>query len=164
MRLDASSLPDEAPAAPGRQALGVRQLLVYEFGPGASFQGALVGALERLESGGTLKVVDALFVRRDGESGEVAAIETTADIGRMLSFRLDERERRRSTERALRSDTVRALADRLEPGSALAAVLVEHVWAGALADAVARTGGTALRDELVDAASLAECMAAPARG
>lgn len=29
----------------------MHQLLIYRFGPGAAFQGQLVGALERLESG-----------------------------------------------------------------------------------------------------------------
>jgi hypothetical protein len=143
---------------------GMRQLLVYGFAPGASFQGQLVGALERLESGGTLRVVDALFVVSDAETGEIAAIDlqqrsASAALGRMLSFRLDERERRKATERALAAGAVRDLAATLEPGAAVAAVLVEHVWAGALADAVARTGGAALLDRMVDAEALADVRA-----
>jgi DNA-binding NarL/FixJ family response regulator len=35
-----------------------------------------------------------------------------------------------------------ALADSLEPGTALALLLVEHYWAGPLFDAIAETGGT----------------------
>ena len=42
-----------------------RQLLVYTFGPGAGFEGQLVGALERIESGGAIRVLDALFVTRE---------------------------------------------------------------------------------------------------
>jgi hypothetical protein len=142
----------------------VRQLLVYGFAPGASFEGGLVGALERLESGGTLRVVDALFVSSDAETGEVAAIDlqgrsASAALGRMLSFRLDERARRKATDRALAADAVRDLAATLERGAAIAAVLVEHVWAGALEDAVARTGGTGLLDRMVDAEALADVRA-----
>jgi hypothetical protein len=37
--------------------------------------------------------------------------------------------------------------------------LVEHVWSGALDDAVARTGGTALPIDFVDATALAELAA-----
>jgi len=51
------------------------QLLVYGFGPGADFEGRLVGALERIESGGTVRIVDALFVANDPETGELVAVD-----------------------------------------------------------------------------------------
>ena len=44
----------------------------------------------------------------------------------------------------------------LEPGTALAAVLVEHVWARALEDAVSRIGGTPLAGDFVEAGALPE--------
>jgi hypothetical protein len=47
----------------------------------------------------------------------------------------------------------------LEPGAAMAAVLVEHVWARAVEDAVSRTGGTPLASEFVDATALGELAA-----
>jgi hypothetical protein len=141
----------------------MRQLLVYGFGPDARFEGQLVGALERIESGGALRVVDALFVRRDPDSGELSAFDVrgrsaTAAVGRLLEFRFDDASRRRSTERALQDDTARAVADRLEPGRAVLAVLVEHVWAGVLGEAVERIGGSSARDELVDAEALADVL------
>ena len=142
----------------------MRQLLVYDFGADASFQGALVGALERLQSGGTLKVLDVMFVQRDAQTGELAALASDADVGGMLDFRLDERQRAKATEKAMHDETVRSLAARLEPGSAVAAVLVDHVWASALADAVERTGGTLRRDEIVGASALSECLAPATAG
>jgi hypothetical protein len=54
------------------------QLLVYGFEPGAAFQGRLVGAIERIEIGGTLRVLDVLFVMRDADTGELTAIERRA--------------------------------------------------------------------------------------
>ena len=51
------------------------QLLVYRFDADARFEGRLVGALERIESGGTLRIIEALFVARDAESGELAAVD-----------------------------------------------------------------------------------------
>ena len=33
------------------------QLLVYSFGPDASFEGQLVGALERIEVGGAMRIL-----------------------------------------------------------------------------------------------------------
>ena len=46
----------------------------------------------------------------------------------------------------------------------MAAVLVEHVWATALEDAVARTGGTPVASEFVDATALTEHLAEDAAG
>jgi hypothetical protein len=135
------------------------QLLVYGFGPDAEFEGHLVGALERLESGGALRVLDALFLRRDGDTGELSAIALTGDsaglAGPLLDFRLDDRARRRATEGAL-TDGVRELGDALEPGTGIGAVVVEHAWLGVLEDAVARTGGRRLDSRFVDATKLAQ--------
>ncbi len=135
------------------------QLLVYGFGPGAEFEGRLVGALERIESGAALRVREALFVGADPETGELVAVHRHGDAGviGLLGFRLDERERRRSTERALNSptgDLVRRIGATLQPGCSLAAILVEHAWATALEDAVTRSGGAGLHDARVEATTL----------
>lgn len=140
------------------------QLLVYGFSPGAELEGRLVGALERIETGGALRIRDALFVGPDPETGELAAVDLHSNgaggiVAPLLGFRLDPHERRRITERALRSpagETLRTLGAALPPGCALAAVLVEHVWAAALEDAVSRSGGTGLHDAHGDAGTLAE--------
>jgi hypothetical protein len=133
------------------------QLLMYGFGPDADFEGRLLGALERLESGGTLRVLDTLFLHIDAETGELSAVSLHGGdrlVAPLLEFRLDPAARRRATRKALRGGAVDKLAGTLQPGSAIAAVLVEHVWAGALEDAVSRTGGTPLASELVDATAL----------
>ncbi len=139
------------------------QLLVYRFGADAGFEGHLVGALERIEAGGALKVLDVLFVGRE-VSGDVVAIDLHGSraggmVAPLLSFRLDAEERRRSTRRASNgphAELIEALGAGLEPGDALAVVLIGHAWAHALEDAVRRTGGTALVNSLVDGASLTE--------
>jgi hypothetical protein len=51
---------------------------------------------------------------------------------------------------------LRDLGKSLEPGSALAVLLVEHVWTRVLEDAVARVGGRALASEFVGAAKLSD--------
>ena len=138
------------------------QLLAYEFGPDAVFQGQLAGALQRLESGGALKILDLVFVQRDAESGELTAIELPGDgagvTGELLNFRLEVRSRPQTTKRALagaRGPELLALGERLAPGASLAAVFVEHLWAVALADAVQRVGGTPVFDEIVEDTDLA---------
>jgi hypothetical protein len=153
--------------ADNRQRLPV-QLLMYRFGHEARFEGGLVGALERMEAGGALRILEALFVSSSAETGELIAIDLRGRGGGggitapLLDFRLDERARRRATERALAGstglppETLRALGATLEPGATVVAVLVEHVWARALEDAVSRLGGSALATEFVDAGSLAD--------
>ena len=144
------------------------QLLAYRFDPGAEFQGQLVGALERIESGGTLRIREVLFVARDPEAGELLAVAARGRqqgslVAPLLGFRLDPAERRRATERALRAydrgsepNPLRLLAETLAPGAAVAAVLVEHMWAHAIDDAVGRTGGAALLSTFVAGTELAE--------
>lgn len=141
-----------------------RQLLLYRFDGGAAFEGQLLGALERLEAGGALRVVETLFVGRDSATGELAALDLRhagagGIVSPLVSFRLDAAERGQATERALAGDAgdlIRALADALEPGEAVAAVLVAHPWAATLDHAVARMGGAPLASGFVDAAALVE--------
>jgi hypothetical protein len=153
--------------------MAAAQLLVYAFGPDAGFEGQLLGALERLESGGALRILDTLFLHSDAETGELSAVGVRGDgagriVAPLLGFRLDPAERRKATARALRDGTVgmsgaavEQLGSALKPGAAIAAVLVEHVWAEALQDAVSRTGGTALAGEFVDATALTPELLAP---
>jgi len=142
------------------------QLMVFGFGADSSFEGQLVGALERMEAGGALRILDTLFVGREAETGELVAIGQPGRgsreyVAAMLGARLDAAERQRATARALDTATtgvtveaIRELEGTLRPGEAVAAVLVEHVWARAMQDALMRTGGTLLGGEFVDATEL----------
>jgi len=144
------------------------QLLVYGFGPDADFEGRLVGALERIESGGAVRILDALFVANDPETCELVAVDLKGEgaggvVAPLLRFRLEPAERQRATERTLSRDrsgvaaeTLRELRKMLEPGAALVALLLEHEWARALEEAAARTGGTQLTNEYVDTKERAE--------
>ncbi len=139
-----------------------RQLLVFRFGADATFEGQLVGALERLESGGALRVLEVLFVAAGEATGDPVAINLqggTGLTGKLLDFRLDPAARSRAADRALGGDEAEVLRDlgtALEPGTALAAVLVEHLWARTLDDAVSRVGGRPLTSEFVEAGALSE--------
>ena len=144
-----------------------RQLLVFGFDADAAFEGQLVGALERVESGDAVRILEVLFVAADEATGEHVAINLKGGTGgltaKLLDFRLDPAARRKATERALgedagggMADVLRDLETALEPGAAMAAVLVEHVWARALEDAVSRVSGRTLATEFVEAATLSE--------
>jgi hypothetical protein len=150
---------DDAPARAredDRPMSAHTQLLAYRFPPEARFEGQLVGALERVESGGALRVLDVLLVRRDADSGDLEAVEVRSTgagglVAPLIDFRLDPSRRQRATDRALRADggeRVHALGSRLHAGEAMALVLVEHVWAEALEKAVAQIGGTRVPSDL----------------
>jgi hypothetical protein len=135
-----------------------RQLLVFAFDAAQPrFEGHLLGALERAESGGAISVCEVLFAGRDAE-GTLSVLRRAGGasglVGALTDFRLDATARDARTAKALGADgdgsAVRELADGLGPGEAVAAVLVEHRWAATLDDAVARTGGRRLADELLD--------------
>lgn len=156
------------------------QLLVYAFAPGFEFEGRLVGALERIEAAGTVRILDLLFVRRGAEADDLEAIGLKGSgagglVAPLLGFRLDLAERQKATRRALSGhrpgavapDALGAIADALEPGGALGAVLLEQrveketpeapaTWSEALEDAVARMGGRRIASDSVEAASLAQ--------
>ena len=69
------------------------QLLLYRFGREAEFEGRLVGALERIESGGALRILEALFVRSNAETGELDAVAVRGDgAGRIVAPLLDFRD------------------------------------------------------------------------
>jgi hypothetical protein len=139
------------------------QLLVYRFDDAAGLEGQFVGALERLEAGGALRVLDVLVVASEPVTGEVIATRPRDGsmwglAGSLVAFRLDEAARTRATRRALARDgeITRALGATLRRGEALAAVLIAHTWAGTLEDAVRRTGGTGLENAMVGRRALTE--------
>jgi hypothetical protein len=146
-----------------------RQLLAYTFPPGSGFEGQLLGMLERIESGGAMRILDALFVSRD-DSGELVAASlspagSAGMIGELLSFRLEQSARAQATQRALEGQTgalVRSLAEKLEPGGAVAGLLVEHSWALMLSESTTRLGGTQLLSQFVDAGELSDAWPQPA--
>ena len=144
---------------------GAAHLRVYRFAPGAAFEGAVVGALERIELERDAGLLDALFVTRDPASGETQAIDLAtgqADgtAAGLLDFRLDPGGRGAVTQRTLRPHAggappavVEAIAGALEPGGALLAVLVAGGALAAFEDAVARSGGRMVADEQAAAAT-----------
>ena len=139
-----------------------RQLLVYEFPAGSPYEGQLVGALERIESGGTLRIRDAVFAGRDaaGETIAVAMSGGTAGlVSRLITFRLEARERAKTTREAMEGPSgplITTLTEGLEPGAAILAVLIEHAWQDVLAAAIERAQGTAVSNGLTEHQRIAD--------
>jgi hypothetical protein len=127
------------------------RLRVYAFGPDAEFGGLLVGALERID--GT-DLLDALFVLRDAESGELQAIDRATGLGdgsiaEMLDFRLDPARRPAATKKAMAAgaEAIETIAAALAEGGAVLAVVVAGDSPPELEEAVARSGGTLIGEE-----------------
>jgi hypothetical protein len=144
------------------------RLSVYRFEPGAMFEGGLIAAAERMQLLGDTKLVDALFVARDPDSGALQAIDldsagAEASFASLLDFRLDASRREAMTERTLADHPggvptalIESIATTLGPGAAVLAVLYTGPRAAVLEEAVARSGGRAVVDEPSDARALAD--------
>jgi hypothetical protein len=143
-------------------------LRVYRFDPGSVFEGGLVGAVERIKLGSDTKLLDALFVTHDPESGGLAAVDLASGgaggtFASMLDFRLDAGRRQAVTERTLAEHRggvprplIEAIAATLEAGAAIVAVLHTGGVPTVLDEAVARSDGRLIADDPVEAQALAQ--------
>lgn len=114
-------------------AIGPVSFVAAGFGPEAAFEGRIVAELERFERTGALKVLDVLFVRRLPDTGE---LETRPGIPGRPTL--------------VSEADVEEVASALEPGQAAGLLLIEHVWARELEEAVIATGGAILQQGLLD--------------
>jgi hypothetical protein len=147
---------------------GLARLRAYRFQPGTVFEGGLVGAIERMQLGGDARLLDALFVTRDADSGALYAIDLAtggagSTFAALLDFRLDPGRRRALTERTLVEHSrgvprplIEAIAATLEAGAAIFAVLHTGGTPTVLDDAVERSHGRLIADDSVGAQALAD--------
>jgi DNA-binding NarL/FixJ family response regulator len=127
---------------------GPLQVIAVAFGPGADFQGRVLAEVDRLQGRGVLRLLDVLFVAKD-EDGTISqlVIGDDEDFGALLAsvVPLDAAGQMESSggDRSAGFDPgdAWALAQSLQPGTALAFLLVEHGWAEALFEAITETGG-----------------------
>ena len=169
-----------ASTADDRGEMASRQLLAYTFGSDSRFEGQLVGALERIESGGAMRVLDALFVAREPDSGELSAFSLAARggsgavgaVSELLDFRLNAGGRAGSTRRALEGpagETVRSIGEGLRArGGVRRGAGRAHLGGGAgrrgLADRWDRGRGGVRRRRWVGGGRRAVGRARPGRG
>ncbi|MEV1022092.1 DUF1269 domain-containing protein [Streptomyces sp. NPDC050264] len=159
--------------------IGPVQLLVVEFGPDAKLEGRIVEELGILEANGQIRVLDMLFVRKEF-SGELFTLDFQAEgmgetVGALLGVSGD---RLRAAEEkypslaegnafGLSLVEIRDMADSMDPGSAAAFVLLEHVWAKYLRAAIRDVGGVPVAEGFLTLEALepvaAELLAAAER-
>jgi hypothetical protein len=128
--------------------IGPVQLMSIGFEPGANFEGRIVDELARLESDRTIRVLDLLFVARDRDSDDLVVLEHQeqsmgAVVGGLLGVEFEGEEEQEHSF-GFSPAEIEQMGAGLEPGGSAAVVLIEHVWARDLKQAVRDAGGRML--------------------
>jgi hypothetical protein len=112
--------------------IGPVQYIAVGFPEDASYQGRILSEIESIEASGALRVLDVLFVRKDPSSGELQTMDIQSEKLRAIAGTVTLGVSRREIE---------GVGDELTPGQGAGMLLVEHVWARDLAEAIDLTGG-----------------------
>ena len=132
------------------------QMIALTFRLDVDAESRLLAEVDRIEGRGVLRVLDMVFLAK-GQDGTVEGLEVGdgEDFGSLLAgispFGTGNGSRLTADGGVAGSGvaTVQALADSLEPGTAVALLLVEHVWAAPLVDAVSAAGGALISDDFL---------------
>ena len=117
-------------------ALGPVEYIVVAF-PGNKFKGEILPALVDLVSGGLIRIIDLVFVRKDVD-GSVTVFELEDLPGdEAAPFGALELE----VSDLLNEEDVLLEAEALEPDSSAALLVWESLWARSFSDAVRDAGG-----------------------
>ncbi len=155
--------------------IGPVQMLVLGFAE-PNFTGQIAAELDRLRSLDFIRIVDAMVVNKDddGDTTSVQVSDLSADeatqmgtiIGALIGFGYGGEDG--ALEGALAGEEAMVdghlisdeeawyVADMIPNGSAAAIILIEHLWAIPLRDAIVSAGGIALADGWIHASDLIE--------
>jgi uncharacterized membrane protein len=156
-------------------SFGPVQMIVLAFDT-PNFRGEIIDELTRLREHDVIRLVDALAVQRETDGNLVAlqwsdlSVEEAEGLGATigallgLGFAGDEGMEAGAIAGAeagadghlIDEAELWDVADSIPPGSAAAIVLIEHVWAIPLRDAVARAGGAPVDDAWIHPLDLVE--------
>jgi len=122
------------------------QLIGLTFRLDRDAESRLLAEVDRIEGRGVLRVLDLVFVAR-GQDGTVEGLEVgdNEDFGSLLASVAP----LGGADGPAGVAAVQDVADSLEPGSAVAFLLVEHLWAGPLVDAATAAGGALVSDDFL---------------
>jgi hypothetical protein len=135
--------------------LGPVELLFVEF-PGNQFTGEIIPALSKLIDGGTIRVLDLVFVAKDADGNAVGIEleELPSESKDAFSTLVEE------LESLISEEDVEDLAEALEPNSSAAIMLFEHTWTIPFRDAITDSGGRLVARLPITEEALAEIAAA----
>jgi DNA-binding NarL/FixJ family response regulator len=133
------------------------QVIALSFSRDAGSEDRILAEVNRLRGRGVLRLLDMLFVAKSQDGTvERLTIGDDEDFGSLLAAVVpvangDHPAALADGPAAFDRADAWALADALEPGSALAFLLVEHYWAAPLFDAIAEAGGTLIGEGFLTA-------------
>lgn len=156
--------------------IGPVQLLAIGFNPDAKFEGKIIKELERLEKIKTIRLLDLLFIKKDRKTNNLLALSIQQEklgaiIGALMGFDFEEDKKmakRKSKDElddsennafGLSTRQIQEIGESLEPGMAAAVVLIEHVWARDLKQAIRDTGGVPIAEGFLTPEAIAEVSA-----
>ena len=141
-------------------SIGPIQALVIGFPDNDLFEGDIADELARLSDNGQIRIIDAVFVMRDGDDVSVASVsdldddqraELRAAVGALIGLGVggvDGAEAGADLGASIDADAPTAaeavavrLLDDLPDGSSALVLAIEHLWAIPLRDAVRDAGG-----------------------
>jgi DNA-binding NarL/FixJ family response regulator len=125
------------------------QVIALSFSRDAGSEDRILAEVDRLRGRGVLRLLDMLFVAKSQDGSiERLTIGDDEDFGSLLAAVVPVAGGGPAVPvpadglAAFDPAGAWALAGSLQPGTAVAFLLVEHYWAGPLFDAIAETGGT----------------------
>lgn len=116
--------------------LGPVDFLVIEFPKDeANFTGEMADELVKLVDAGTIRVIDAIILKKE-DDGSVDAIELSdaGELGGLAEIETQLAE-------LLAADDVEHLANAMEPGTVAGVLVYENIWAAPFGAAARRAGG-----------------------
>lgn len=125
-------------------AIGPVELLVVKF-PGNQFRGEIVPALKELVEGGTIRVIDILFVNKDENSTVEMVDINDLDDDDFAQFDPIVQD----VTGMLTNDDVQYFSAALGPNSSMAMLLFENTWATKFRDAVLNAKGEMVLNERI---------------
>jgi uncharacterized membrane protein len=133
--------------------IGPVQLLNIGFDPGANFEGRIADELAKLQSERTIRVLDLLFIGRDTDSDEIVVLEHQEEsmgaiVGALLGLQIEGEEESEHAFGFTQAE-IEQMGAGLEPGGAAGLMLIEHVWARDLKQAVRDAGGRMLGQDFL---------------
>jgi len=143
------------------EEFGPIDVTVIGYPPGAPMTGEAVPILLDLVDRGIIRVLDALFVRKEAD-GTFSGFDF-ADLDRDTAG--DLAVFAGATTGLLQDEDVASVAAEIEPGSAAAMIVYENRWAAPFISAVRRNGGVLIANhrvgvqDLIDALGAAEAAA-----
>src|SRR4249920_2322329 len=125
------------------------QVIALSFSRDTGSEDVILAEVDRLRGRGVLRLLDMLFVAKSQDGAiERLTIGDDEDFGSLLAAVVPVADGAPAVPApadgpaAFEPADAWALADSLQPGTAVAFLLVEHYWAAPLFDAIAEAGGT----------------------